>query len=363
MSYTPQSHVAFGDMWPAGSHNIMLDNIAYLKSQADLLFLTVRNNDASTINLGDPIVLDPSYTSGLAVKMPTAANDLRAFGVVVSTSIASGASGIVAIGGTIQSINVTGAVIFGHSLVTSATAHYAQDSGGGGWGPGVLGFALAAQASGTGTISALISPYPLFYTAAQTIVRNQTKNPPTTTIAITNAISDGTNRLLLLFDSAYTTENASAAVFSGSGFTTLQNSGSTGKVYFSYLLASALATANITHSGTNADGLAAVIVLNGVNQTTPVGTSADANGTSVSPSVVVACSPGDLVIAGFGLQQSLAVCSGRGGGQTNILDIVGGTYGHLVVDYVIATGTSVTFTWTIASSVAWNAVGVAVKSA
>ena len=55
MSYTPQSHVAFGDIWPAGSHNIMLDNIAYLKSQADLLFLTVRNNDASTINLGDPL--------------------------------------------------------------------------------------------------------------------------------------------------------------------------------------------------------------------------------------------------------------------------------------------------------------------
>ena len=365
MTYTTQAHVAFGDMWTAGSHNILLDNIAYLKSQTDLLFVTARNNDGATINVGDPVVLDPSYISGLAVKMATAANDMRAFGVVVGASVASGANGIFAIGGSIQNINVTGAVVFGHSLVASATAHYAQDSGGGGWGPGVIGFALATQASGTGTISALIKPYPLFYSLATTIIRTQTNNAVSNAsgsiTAITSAISDGTNRLMLLFVHVNTT--LSAGLFNAGSFTAFQN-GAAGVEYFGYLLASA-ATANITitSGGGAATNDAVVVFLNGVNGGTPVGTYAAANASSASVSLVVPSVAGDLVVAGFSTITTVFTVSGRGAGQTNLADIVSGVPVHMVVDSQIATGANTTFTWTLSASAAWNAAGVAVKSA
>jgi len=316
------------------------------------------NNDASAITVGDPVAIDPSYTSGFGIKMPTSTGDLRLVGVAL-TPIAAGASGIISIGTNIQPINVTGTVVFGHSLVSSASAHYAQDSSGGGWGPGVVGFALAAQASGTGTINALIMPYPQYYTAAQSIIRTQTNNavgaggPP-----ITSAISDGTNRFMILFGYA---GNVSGISFSGSGFTSLQD-GSTGYGYIGYLVAPAAATANITSSVWQYGSSAAVEEFyNGVHQSSPVGTLGAGSGTSTAPSVVVNCAPGDEVLACFTFTG--ATVSSHGADQTQMANISASIPITMVVDKKTATGATCTLSLVINGSVSWKATAVAVKSA
>jgi hypothetical protein len=104
------------------------------------------------------------------------------------------------------------------------------------------------------------------------------------------------------------------------------------------------------------------VFLNGINQGTPLGTAAFATATNASVSVVVNCTPGDLVIAGFSTSSTITV-SGRGGGQTNLADIQNGAVSHLTVDSAIATGSTITFTWTLSGSIFWSAGGVAVKSA
>jgi hypothetical protein len=314
------------------------------------------NNDGTALAYGDPVAIDPSYTSGLAVKMPTSTGDLRVCGVALAP-IASGSSGPISMGDNVQSINVTGTVVFGHSLVSSASAHYAQDSGGGGWGPGVIGFALGAQASGTGTISALIKPYPLYYGLGTTIIRSA--GNPSVGIGgplFTSAISDGTNRLMLVF--ASDSGAISGVAFNAGSFTAFQ-----GNPYFGYLLPSA-ANANITASSFPNNGSAIEVFLNGVNQGTPVGTYAAASGSSTTPSVTINCNPGDLVVAGFVVQGNATwSVSGRGAGQTNLQDTSANSWEHMVVDYAIATGNNITFTWTLSVSEVWKAVGVAVKSA
>jgi len=318
------------------------------------------NNDASAITVGDPVAIDPSYTSGFGIKMPTSTGDLRLVGVAL-TPIASGASGIISIGPNVQPINVTGTVVFGHSLVSSASAHYAQDSGGGGWGPGVIGWALAAQASGTGTINAFIMPYPYYYSLATSIIRTQTSNALNSSTTLASAISDGTNRLQLCW--AVANASISSMVFSGAGWTAFQNASGMNP-YFGYLVAPALATANITNAwGGGLMGCAVVPFLNGVHQSTPVGTYATANGTGTAVSLVVSCAPGDMVFAGFDVLNTSFTVNARGAGQTNLADIISSQPIHMVVDYAIANGTSFTFTWTTSVSVSWYVAGVAVKSA
>jgi hypothetical protein len=58
-----------------------------------------------------------------------------------------------------------------------------------------------------------------------------------------------------------------------------------------------------------------------------------------------------------------SISGGRAAGQNNIQDIVSSGGRRITMDYMIATSTSVTFTWTLSGSATWDAVGVAVKSA
>jgi hypothetical protein len=152
-TYTP------GETLTAAKLNTMEDNFTYLKSQTDLLYVTVYNNDGSTLNQGDVVVWDKSYTAAVAVKTTTYANDPRVAGIVVSSSISSGATGVIARGDAVlyANINCAGVVTFGHSLVTSTTAHYAADSGGFGFAPtGCCGIATASKGAGNGQVMSLV---------------------------------------------------------------------------------------------------------------------------------------------------------------------------------------------------------------
>jgi hypothetical protein len=293
--------------------------------------------------------------------MATVANDMRAFGVVVGASVNSHASGIVAIGGTIQSINVTGAVVFGHSLTTSATAHYAQDSGGGGWAPGVIGFALAAQASGTGTINALIKPYPLFYTAAQVITQKYSAVDVAAAggTIITNVVNVTPNQLLLFF--GYNANTFTVPLWNALTPTQVQAASATVS-YIGYLLGSGAATANWTGNWYNNTAGAVALALNGINQSTAFGTWANQNGTTgTAVNITVTCNPGDLVICALCARGTSLTFSGRN--QTLVITQLG-TGNAVDVQSAVATGNSVNFTWTIGGTPShWSADGVAIKSA
>jgi hypothetical protein len=256
-------------------------------------------------------------------------------------------------------------VVPGHTLTTSATAHYAQDSGGGVWGPGSLGFALTANSggAGTGTCSCLVKPYPLIYASAVSVTRTSTNNAVASgagTTVISNLVSDGTNRLLLAYGFNINAASPASFAFNAGNFTSLQ-AGSASKTYLGYLLPSA-ATANVTANYTSNTGLGVVVLLNGINQGTPVGTYADATANSASVSVTIGCNLGDYVIAGF-MATTVVTVSGRGAGQSQLANINNGSNEQLVVDYAIAAGSGITFTWTLSGAALWDAAGIAVKSA
>ena len=365
MAYTTPSTRAYAYKITAANWNELVDDIVYIKGQVDKLYVTVYNNDANTLVAGDVVILDKSYTSGLGVCLTTTAWDMHVFGVVTSASISTHATGLVAVGGTIENINVNGAVVFGHALVASATSHRAVDSGGAGWGPGVVGFALAANASGNATISALIKPYPLLYAANQIQINSYTKtNVPTGAAAnvIDNFIGYDTygNRLLLCLE--HNNGVADTFTFDSAALTSLQD-GTATKAYFGYLIAPNVTTANIKgHIATNTGG-AIAIIMNGIHQTAPIGTFANSHSSgNVPASLTVSCVPGDYVIGCIISTSNVTIDSGRAPGQTNIQDILSTDNRRITMDYIIATGNSVTFTWNLSSAGVWDAVGVAVKT-
>jgi hypothetical protein len=372
MAWTSVYTYTVGQVLTAANLNTYLSaNTTYLKSQTDLFNLTVYNNGSTVLNVGAPVIFDPAYTAGLGVAYTTNAADPRIIGVVVNAAISGSASGLIwAPGYMIQNILVAGAVTFGHSLVSSTTPQYAQDSGGGGIVNGMLGWALAASTGGTATISALLKVQPQYYALASSVIRTQTNNNITfsssagaLTTAISNAISDGNNKMMLVW--GFNGAGASPATFgfNAGSFTQLQAGGALNP-YFGYLLPSA-ATANITAYYGSYNGACVDVFLNGINQGSPVGTAAAASSTtaSASVSVTIACNPGDLVIAGFITQTSAITISARGAGQSNLADIAGPSNIHTTVDSAVAAGANITFTWTISAAQAWSAVGVAVKSA
>jgi hypothetical protein len=287
-----------GEVLTAANMNTYLsDNTTYLKSQTDLFNLAVYNNGSTTLNVGDVVILDTAYTSGLGVTLASGVSDPRVIGTVIGSAISGSASGLIwAPGFMKQTVNVTGAVTFGHSLVTAAGGHYAQDSGGGGASYGMLGWALAASTGGTASINALIRVNPQYYTFATTVTRTSsgvvTSN--STATVVSGAVSDGSNRCMVLF--SFNNAVINGAKFNGSGFTSLQD-GAAGKPYAGYLLPSA-ATADVQANYPTNNGLEGYVFLNGVNQTAPVGSSlGTGTATSSNGSVVVSCSPGDIVFA------------------------------------------------------------------
>jgi hypothetical protein len=367
MAYTSPRVWTVGEGLTAAKLQAVSDNITYLKSQTDLLYLTVYNNDAVTLSGGDPVSFDPSYTSGLGVVGSVVAGDQRCIGTVkAGTTISSHSTGLVlAPGFVIQAVNVTGVVAFGHTLVASASIHYAQDAGGSGQTPGMIGWALATNGGGTASINALIPrSNPQYFSLATSLGNTFTNTSESTssgtTQTIASVVSNGSNRLLLLWESM--TIGASAFIFNSQNFTLFQGGG-TPSLPFAWIIPNAF-TGDITgtHAAVRSGGVSAALLLNGVNQSTPTRTYAAANGVGTAVSVVVPSMPGDMVFAGFTTGPVGYSISGRATGQGNLIDIQGGIPARLVIDSMIATGINTTFTWTLSLSETWQAAGVATIS-
>jgi hypothetical protein len=179
--------------------------------------------------------------------------------------------------------------------------------------------------------------------------------------AITSAISDGSNRLMLIWGYNAFAANPVSFVFNAAGVTSLSAGGLTNP-YFGWIQPGAT-TANITANYSTNTGLCVEVFLNGINAGSPIGTVGTNAATSANVSVTMVCTPGDLVIAGFSLGAPAGTVSARGAGQTNLADLTGASTYRIVVDSAYATGTGITFTWTLSGSQAWGAAGIAVKTA
>jgi hypothetical protein len=361
MAWTSPYIYTTGQVLTAANLNTYLsDNTTYLKSQTDLFNLAVYNNGSTTLAVGAPVIFDSAYTSGLGVTQTTSNSDPRTIGVVIGSAISGSASGLIwAPGFMKQTVNVTGAVTFGHTLVSSTVAQYAVDSGGTGILTGMIGWALAASTGGTTSISALMKVNPTVYANAVSIGHSMgsTTSFGSPVTIFTSAVSDGNNRLMVGFGFSNLATYPSTFAFDGHVFTSLQ-AGSTIATYAAYCLSTAN-TANVTANYTTNSGIGLEVLLNNVNQSTPVGTLATATASSSLGSVVVNCSPGDFVLGCIAWPSTTVSMGSRGGATAIVSETVNQS---MDLAYQYASGATCTFNWTLSGSTTWNACGFAIKT-
>lgn len=133
-------------------------------------------------------------------------------------------------------------------------------------------------------------------------------------------------------------------------------------VYRAVAPASGAQNVVFTAAGNMEHGAIEVVSLTGVDQTTPVGTEATAEGSSTTPSVAVSSAAGELVVdavGGFSPAGSVAV----GAGQTSRVENENWGGNDAAAGMSTEDGAaSVTMSWTI-SSAPWSIVGVPFKPA
>ncbi len=115
----------------------------------DLHARYITNNTGGSVSRGYVGVLSTAATDSLL--STTSAGDTRVVAVVLDPTIASGAQGYVALMGLVGTVAVQGAVARGDTLQTYTSVGLAQTGGAGGFAR-----ALSVNASGTGTVAALI---------------------------------------------------------------------------------------------------------------------------------------------------------------------------------------------------------------
>lgn len=327
--------------------------------------LPVYNNSGVSLPVGTYVKLDPTYTSGLGVTIASTLFDQRALGPVVGATIGIGGSGyIYAPGFAIAQAFVTGAIAFGHSLYTYSASGYLQDSGGGGWGPGIAGWALGAQASGTALMNILLHPYPSVYVGAQVIT-----NPYYATninsgaqTFISNIVNATPGQLLLFFAQCGGTVTANS--WNAQTPTQLQ-AGAVNQAYVGYLLGAGAATSNWTATNANGYGIAVCLALNGINQgggAATFGTLAHNSGTGTALSVTAACNPGDMVVCCF--SQANQTSNPTPYTLPSYTEIINQNFakGAVEVQWTRALGASVTFTLTANSPLGWSGDAIALHS-
>lgn len=190
----------------------------------------------------------------------------------------------------------------------------------------------------------------------------------------------GSNRFLLAFmgSGAGTPANPSSAKWGGSGGTALTQQGSAlnigpyGKLSIFSLVAPTEQTSTSYYlwPSQQDETASGTVAFTGVNQSTPLGTVATATGlgsTTLSPSIAVSSVAGDLVVGAFWMVDQYGTRSITAPGGTILYDAVVASFETLVVQSVVATGTSTTLTFNISGSTEnanlldWGLIGVAVK--
>jgi hypothetical protein len=339
---------------PSGTPDSEYVTAGALAALAAAGWLQVYNNSGSPLAIGTAVKFDPSYTSGLGVTVASVTYDQKLLGVVTGTIIGAGASGFIyAPGFAIVQALVKDTTVFGHSLVLGAGG-WLVDSGGGGWGPGIMGWALGAQgAGGPNLMNILLHPNPLFYTAAQVITQKYGGNDISSGGATFCAsVVNATPNQCLLF-----------AAFSSSGVFTVPlwnvqtptqlQAGASGTVsYLGAGLGWGAATANFTANWSAGTCVGIALALNGINQgggAASFGTPAHNNYVAAGGiSCTVACVPGDLVVCIILVKATGA--PGLSAENQPITEKAVGTNTMYEVMQVMATGNSVTFTATLAGT-------------
>jgi hypothetical protein len=340
--------------------------------------LIAYNNSGVTLNQGDVVCLDKSYTSGLGVCLASVVAARQTIGVVYSASIAAGGLGYIAVG-NIQWINVgTGAVVFGHSLVAAAAGRYAQDSGRGSAVANMIGWALGASAGGYATqIQALITGNPDVFSTAVPVVEG--------TLQGSGSLQCGSNlnRMVIAvcigYNSASNQVNVNAVpTVGGSTMTQIGLSQPITKLTIAvYALAGngtgLQTTVEATWTGgTNVGGFTYFIALSGAAQSSYYTAIQTGTATSNAPAITdTVVSIPDLVIGILGKvdtnDDATSVLTGCGpywSQQTKVHASVGasGYYGLFEFDTIGASTTSMTDTWTASVSRTWYMAAISIHS-
>lgn len=274
------------------------------------------NQSGGTLNEGALVIFDKAHTQSFTTT--TVVGDRRVMGVVTNSSVANGATGNIAMTGIFK-VLVQGNVAVGQALIASATAGRAQANGGATQ-PGLVGYAVTAYSGGgAGDVLAILHPDFGRAGASLTLISAQGGNASgggNLTISTNLGGSSNSKLVLAFFDSSSgagtVTFNAVAmTAFLGTGINTLQGY---------RILTTSSGSQNFSVSGLAGNSGGIVLVFEGHDTSSPVGTGNRATGTSVSPTV--SCTDavvGDVVIAcvmwGGG---SAADWSSLGSGQTEI---------------------------------------------
>lgn len=191
--------------------------------------------------------------------------------------------------------------------------------------------------------------------------------------------TSGSNRFMLagIASSAGTPVDPSGVKWGGAGGIALTKQGGTidiggyGKLSLYTLLAPEISTDTSYYSWPSAqdETVGGMILISGVNQSTPLGTVASATGsgdTDMTPSVSVDTDVGDLVVAMCWMVdtsgQSLTIT--QDGGNL-AYDVPIPTYDYFIIQYKTATTTTTTMDFSISGTanaeVRWGVIGVPVK--
>ena len=190
----------------------------------------------------------------------------------------------------------------------------------------------------------------------------------TSSVLTISHTTSGTERLMIVGVSmdAQTSASVSTVTYNGSALTlvgTIQEAGSNVRVELWQMIAPATGNHDVIVTFTQTmteGGIAGVVTYNGVDQTTPLGSFASAEGIGTNASVNVSTDVGDLFFSTMGLDGSSDTVLNEGAGQTEYWEIFQpGTEG--AGSTKVATSTSETMSWTFASN-QWAIGGVAIKA-
>lgn len=225
MSYPKSETISNGVQTDASQYNnLRLDAL----SRFDYLV----NNSGVLVDEGSVCVFDASVDNGF--KRTTLAGDPSVIGVVVSPSIAAGASGYLSTFG-LHTVKVSGNVVRGNWLIASDTAGYAKDSGSTQRPAfGAIGVAMTAFTGATGTVTARLSV--VHYTSNALLQLLGSATPVIGTASFTTSVTvpSGTDLLVVAFASkkASTTGLPTAMTFDGTAMTIYAAEGSVGSSYY-----------------------------------------------------------------------------------------------------------------------------------
>lgn len=205
---------------------------------------------------------------------------------------------------------------------------------------------------------------------AVTLDASATGSATSTTVTVPLTVS-GADRLLVVGIANYrnTTENTTSVTWNTSENLTERDGQQNGdcRIELWTLTAPSTGTHNVVvTTSASTDISVCCYSLNGVDQTTPLGTSVNAGGASTTPSVTVTSATGDLVFAFLGVNSASGAAVAVGAGQTEQAteELAGANFNILESEISTEAGaSSVVMNYTINNSWNWAEIGVSIKPA